>query len=105
MAAADESVKSLERNSGSARVEDWPWKRFDSLEILHPIGRAGQAILVNRELEGPRSERRLELVLRARRSSILSAELTRLLAKVELRRLLHLFEREGARNRRRNSSY
>ena len=41
VAAADESVKSLEKNSGSARVEDWPWKRFDSLEILHPIGRAG----------------------------------------------------------------
>jgi penicillin amidase len=41
VAAADESVKSLEKNSGSARVEDWPWKRFDSLEILHPIGRVG----------------------------------------------------------------
>jgi penicillin amidase len=41
VSAADESVKSLEKNSGSARVEDWPWKRFDSLEILHPIGRAG----------------------------------------------------------------
>ena len=41
VAAADESVKSLEKNSGSARVEDWPWKRFDSLEILHPIGGTG----------------------------------------------------------------
>jgi penicillin G amidase len=41
VAAADESVKSLEKNSASARVEDWPWKRFDSLEILHPIGRVG----------------------------------------------------------------
>jgi penicillin amidase len=22
-------------------MEDWPWKRFDSLEMLHPLGREG----------------------------------------------------------------
>jgi penicillin amidase len=22
-------------------VEDWPWKRFDSLDMLHPIGQTG----------------------------------------------------------------
>jgi penicillin amidase len=41
IAAADESVKTLEATTGSARVEDWSWKKFDSLEILHPIGREG----------------------------------------------------------------
>ena len=41
VAAADESVKKLEKDSGSARIEDWPWKRFDSLDLLHPLGREG----------------------------------------------------------------
>jgi penicillin amidase len=40
-AAADESVRRLERDTGSPKIEDWPWKRFDSLEILHPLGREG----------------------------------------------------------------
>jgi penicillin G amidase len=39
--AADESVKHLEHDTGSPRIEDWPWKRFDSLDILHPLGREG----------------------------------------------------------------
>jgi len=39
--AADESVKKLEHDTGSAKIEDWPWKRFDSLDMLHPIGRQG----------------------------------------------------------------
>jgi penicillin amidase len=41
VAAADESVKLLERDSGSARIEDWEWKKFDSLDMLHPLGREG----------------------------------------------------------------
>ncbi len=41
VAAADESVKHLEKDSGSARIEDWQWKRFDSLEMRHPLGREG----------------------------------------------------------------
>ena len=41
VAAADESVKGLERDSGSARIEDWEWKKFDSLDMLHPLGRQG----------------------------------------------------------------
>jgi len=41
VAAADESVKLLERDSGSARIEDWEWKKFDSLDMLHPLGRQG----------------------------------------------------------------
>jgi penicillin G amidase len=41
VAAADESVKHLERDSGSARIEDWEWKKFDSLDMLHPLGRQG----------------------------------------------------------------
>ncbi len=41
IAAADEAVKKLENDTGSAHIEDWPWKRFDSLDMLHPIGRTG----------------------------------------------------------------
>jgi penicillin amidase len=41
VAAADESVRRLEQETGSSRIEDWPWKRFDSLEMLHPLGREG----------------------------------------------------------------
>jgi penicillin amidase len=41
VAAADESVQQLEKDSGSPKIENWPWKRFDSLEMLHPLGREG----------------------------------------------------------------
>jgi penicillin amidase len=41
IAAADKAVAELEKESGSARIEDWPWKRFDSLDMLHPLGREG----------------------------------------------------------------
>lgn len=41
VAAADDSVKHLEKDSGSARIENWQWKRFDALEVLHPLGRKG----------------------------------------------------------------
>jgi penicillin G amidase len=40
-AAADRAVADLQDVSHSPRIEDWPWKRFDSLEMLHPIGREG----------------------------------------------------------------
>jgi penicillin G amidase len=40
-AAADKGVARLAELSNSKRIEDWPWKRFDSLDMLHPIGREG----------------------------------------------------------------
>jgi penicillin amidase len=40
-AAADRGVANLAVRSGSDRIEDWPWKRFDSLDMLHYIGREG----------------------------------------------------------------
>jgi penicillin amidase len=40
-AAADDSISRLVRNSGSQRIQDWPWKRFDALDMLHPLGREG----------------------------------------------------------------
>lgn len=40
-AAADKAVESLAQQSGSQRVEDWAWKRFNSLNMVHPIGREG----------------------------------------------------------------
>ena len=40
-AAADKAVQDLAQRSGSARIQDWQWKRFNSLEVLHPLGREG----------------------------------------------------------------
>lgn len=39
--AADSAVGELEKKTGSPNIEDWPWKQFDSLDMLHPIGRDG----------------------------------------------------------------
>jgi penicillin amidase len=41
VAAADESVQQLEKETGRAKIEDWQWKRFDSLEMRHALGREG----------------------------------------------------------------
>jgi penicillin G amidase len=40
-AAADRAVGRLAERTKSERIEDWQWKRFDALEMFHPIGRAG----------------------------------------------------------------
>jgi penicillin amidase len=40
-AAADRAVADLVKTSKSERIEDWEWKRFNSLDMLHPVGRAG----------------------------------------------------------------
>ncbi len=40
-AAADAAVTRLAEQSSSARVEDWDWKRFNSLDMFHPIGHEG----------------------------------------------------------------
>ncbi len=40
-AAADAAVTKLAEQSRSDRVEDWAWKRFNSLDMFHPIGREG----------------------------------------------------------------
>jgi penicillin amidase len=40
-AAADLAVTNLAILSKSERVEDWAWKRSNSLDMFHPIGRAG----------------------------------------------------------------
>jgi penicillin amidase len=40
-AAADRAVKRLEEETHSADPEDWAWKRFNYLDMLHPIGREG----------------------------------------------------------------
>jgi penicillin amidase len=40
-AAADKAVARLAEQSGKQRVEDWAWKRFNSLDMVHPLGRAG----------------------------------------------------------------
>ena len=41
VAAADDAVKKLAENSKSERVDDWAWKRFNSLDMFHPLGRSG----------------------------------------------------------------
>jgi len=40
-AAADAAVTRLAEQSSSARVEDWDWKRFNSLDMFHPLGHEG----------------------------------------------------------------
>jgi len=40
-AAADRGVARLAELSAKTRVEDWAWKRFDSLDVAHPLGRTG----------------------------------------------------------------
>jgi penicillin amidase len=40
-AAADTAVTKLAEQSKSNRAEDWSWKRFNSLDMFHPLGREG----------------------------------------------------------------
>ncbi len=40
-AAADRAVNRLEKESKDPNPEDWTWKRFNYLDMLHPIGREG----------------------------------------------------------------
>ena len=41
LAAADRAVKKLAEQTKSERTEDWSWDRFNSLDMLHPIGHEG----------------------------------------------------------------
>ena len=40
-AAADQAVKKLEERTGEKDPDDWEWRNFNSLDMLHPIGRDG----------------------------------------------------------------
>jgi penicillin amidase len=40
-AAADRAVARLAEISGKSRVDDWAWKQFDALDMVHPLGRSG----------------------------------------------------------------
>jgi penicillin amidase len=40
-AAADRSVARLAEISNKSRIDDWAWKQFDALDIVHPLGRTG----------------------------------------------------------------
>jgi penicillin amidase len=39
--AADQAVSKLAAQTKSQRPKDWPWKRFNSLQMLHPMGQTG----------------------------------------------------------------
>ncbi len=39
--AADQAVKYLQDKTKDADADDWRWKRFNYLDMLHPIGREG----------------------------------------------------------------
>jgi penicillin amidase len=41
IAAADRAIVRLAEQTKSQKIEDWSWKRFDSLDMMHPIGRTG----------------------------------------------------------------
>jgi len=45
-AAADRAVSKLAAQTKSQRPKDWPWKRFNSLQMRHPMGRTGILKLV-----------------------------------------------------------
>ncbi len=40
-AAADRAVARLAEISNKSRIDDWAWKQFDALDIVHPLGRTG----------------------------------------------------------------
>jgi len=40
-AAADRAVARLAEMSNKSRVDDWAWKQFDALDMVHPLGRTG----------------------------------------------------------------
>jgi penicillin G amidase len=40
-AAADVAVKNLAEQSKSERVEDWAWRKFNALDMFHPLGHEG----------------------------------------------------------------
>lgn len=40
-AAADRAVNLLAEQSRSTRVQNWEWRDFDSIDMLHPLGRQG----------------------------------------------------------------
>ena len=40
-AAADRAVQQLAELSNKSRVDDWAWKQFDALDMVHPLGRTG----------------------------------------------------------------
>jgi penicillin G amidase len=40
-AAADQAVESLQEKTKDPNPEDWAWKRFNYLDMFHPIGREG----------------------------------------------------------------
>jgi penicillin G amidase len=39
--AADRAVSTLAAQTKSQQPKDWPWKRFNSLQMLHPMGQTG----------------------------------------------------------------
>jgi len=41
VAAADRAVAVLAELSNKSHVDDWAWKRFDALDMVHPLGRTG----------------------------------------------------------------
>jgi penicillin G amidase len=41
VSAADRGVAKLTDQTKSQSIDDWRWRRFDSLDMMHPIGRTG----------------------------------------------------------------
>ena len=41
IAAADRAVARMAELSNKSGVDDWAWKRFDALDMVHPLGRTG----------------------------------------------------------------
>jgi penicillin amidase len=41
LAAADRAVAQLAQLSNKASIDDWVWKQFDALDMVHPLARSG----------------------------------------------------------------
>ncbi|HWS17904.1 MAG TPA: penicillin acylase family protein, partial [Candidatus Elarobacter sp.] len=54
-AAADRAVSKLAEQTKSQQTKDWPWKRFNSLQMLHPMGQTGILKLVFSISDKPQS--------------------------------------------------
>jgi penicillin G amidase len=39
--AADHAVAKLTEDTNNGNIDDWRWRKFDSLDMLHPLGRQG----------------------------------------------------------------
>jgi penicillin amidase len=43
LASVEEAMRELQTQSGRSKIAEWPWGRFNQLEMMHPLARSGFA--------------------------------------------------------------